>query len=216
MALTPVELDEFALLVNRIGAWVVTFTPPSPNYAPAVAFIADALAHLRPGAVFFNRGDDTVDLATLAAVGTLLLSARPSTAPLLGHGFLYCHPAFVKGEQQQSAGSFATLLADNARLLAQRAPLGQRFTAAISNYLPWDRNVKLDVPPAWIGSVQRYLESTQLDEARRASPDVFLSNLRPGSAKAIEAINAVSEKTTAGLTAIQSVLQNYKTPEKGG
>ena len=210
-AMTMVDLDEFSLLLNRVGAWAATFTPPSRDCAPAVAFAADALANMRPGAVLYNPGEDAGDAAALAASGELLFSARPSPAPLLTKGWLYCHPALVKGETPQADGLLAAALAGSADQLAQRAPLGQRVAATLSNYVPGLPDVKVDAPPAWVAAVQRYIETSQFDEARRISSDIFRSGVGPGTTKAIETLDSASEKAISGLTALRAALQAYKT-----
>lgn len=209
-ALAAIDLDEFGLLVNRVGAWAVTFVPPSPACARDIAFVADHFAHLRPGAVLFNPGNDAEDLASLEAACKLLFSGKPSQAPALGNGFLHCHPGFVKGEQQPNTELLLNLLADHARLLAQRAPWGERIGSAIVNLLPGTRRVELSAPPAWVGAMQRFLESAVLAEVRRSGTDVFLSNLHPGSPRPGETLPSLSKQATDTLAAIQGVLTKFK------
>jgi hypothetical protein len=214
-ALVLVEADEFGLLVNRVGAWAVTFTPPSAGCRNDVAFFADRFAHLRTGTVLFNSGQGPEDLEPLQASCQVLFSAKPSPAPALRNGFLCCHPGFVRGETQPDAGRLLALLAGQASLLAERSPLADRLLRTATRLVPGIATRELSGPPVWMAAIQRFLEEAALEAARRAGKDVLLSNVRPGSKSADQQLSAPSEQTKATLAAIQRVLENYNNQKVG-
>ena len=213
--LALVDADEFGLLVNRVGAWAVTFTPPSPSCRTDVAFFADRFAHLRSGTVLFNPGQGPEDLQALQSGCRLLFSGKPSPASSTGSAFLYCHPGFVSGEGQPDAGTLLNLLAGQANLLAARSPLLDRVLRAVTKAVPGVATRELSGPPVWVAATQRFLEGAVLDAVRRSGDDVLLSNVRPGSKTAELQAAAPSEQTLATLAAIQGVLQNFKTQKTG-
>ncbi len=212
-ALVPVDLDEFGLLLNRVGAWAVTFTPPAPDCRNDLAFIADRLAHHRPGAVMFNAGETSEDLRVLQEACSLLFSARQSVAPILGNSFLHCHPAFVRGEQVPDAGELLRAIADNARLLVERAPFGERLSHGVTKLIPGIRTTELSVPPVWVAALQRYLEEAALAGMRQSGKDALLSNLRPGSPD--QKTETLTGSTADTLASIQSVLDSYANQKTG-
>jgi hypothetical protein len=193
----------------------VTFTPPSAGCRNDVAFFADRFAHLRTGTVLFNSGQGPEDLEPLRASCQVLFSAKPSPAPALGNGFLYCHPGFIRGETQPDSGHLAALLAGQATLLAERSPLVDRVLRTVTRLVPGIPTRELSGAPVWVAAIQRFLEKAALEAARRAGKDVLLSNVRPGSKDADQQLSAPSEQTIATLAAIQGVLEKYKNPKAG-
>jgi hypothetical protein len=162
---------------------------------------------MRPNPSILLPGEDASDAASLEVACKLLFSGKP--APGLKNGFLYCHPSFVRGEQEPDAGQLMDPLAENARLLAQRAPFRERVSGAIANLLLGRRSVEVSAPPPWVGAMQRYLESAILEEVRRSGGDVLVSNLRPGSAKAAGLARAAVSATRATLAELECQLVKF-------
>jgi hypothetical protein len=198
--------EEIGLLLNRAGAWLLTLLPDDPLQPQAMAYVADSLAHRWPGATLFHpfpvpMGDSAVRTAL-----KLLSSERPARAPILDNGFLYCHPGFVCGAKAPAAVSASPVLSEGARLLAQRAPLAERLWSKVSHAVPGIPDADQSVPPNWVGSAQRFLESATLDEVRRTSGDVLLGAPPDQDIKAA----VVTDPTTAkALIEIEKLVENY-------
>lgn len=204
IAQLAVAQDELCLLLNRAGAWAVTLTPVAPDQHQFVAFFADSFAHSRPGAAVFYTQADVENGAMLVAC-KLLFASKVSDAPMLNDGFLYCHPGFVRGSAVTGRGEVASVLAENAALVIQRAPLLERIANTFTGAEP-------SVPPNWVGSTQRFLESAVFEDVRRSAPDVLFTNESPNE---LNAPISLSSSTTSTLSEIQNVVARYLKTHQG-
>lgn len=200
--------DELSLLLNRAGAWAITFAPAASEQLQAVAIAADSFAHRRPGAILFHSLTEASGDSSLATACQLLFNRTPSQAPRFQEGFLYCHPGFVRGSQLSIDLEAFNVLASQAALLVQRAPLTERVWSTLTR-------AQQKVPPNWVGATQRILESTVFDEARRSAPDVLLTQTSPDQWKSETAPVILDASTNSMLTEIQSVVANYLKLHKG-
>lgn len=198
IALMAISQDELCLLLNRAGAWAVTLTPVAREQQQFVAFFADGFAHSRPGAAMFYAPADVESGAMLVAC-KLLFASKVSGAPALHDGFLYCHPGFVRGSAATGQGEVASVLAENAALVTQRAPLLERIASKFTGAEP-------SAPPNWVGSTQRFLESAVFDDVRRAAPDVLFTKESPNDRTSPASL---SWSATSTLSQIQNVVASY-------
>ncbi|PHV06414.1 hypothetical protein CSQ96_16435 [Janthinobacterium sp. BJB412] len=201
--------DELCLLLNRAGAWACSFAPSAAGQRQAVMVAADGFAHRRPGAVLYYDPAADEDAAALDTACRLLFHSTPSQAPRFRHGFLYCHPAFVRGSQLSLDLAAFGVLASQAALLAPKTPLTARLWQSLSGAAP------APAPPSWLGASQRFLESAVFDEARRAAPDVLLTQTAPDQWQS--AIGPMTPDAAANRTLadIQSVIANYMKTQGG-
>jgi hypothetical protein len=213
-AVNAIDEEEICLLLNRAGAWSLTLLPETAAQPQALAFVADSLAHRWPGVTLFHTLAGANGQASLRAAFKLLFSKKPVRAPMIGDGFLYCQPGFVRGAQAPVTLAASSVLAEGARLLARRAPLAERLWSKISHALPGVAEADQSVPPNWVGSAQRFLESAMFDEVRKAAPDVLLAEPAPekGDAAAIAPDPAAADT----LREIENVVDDYLRTHKEG
>lgn len=166
-------VDDIAALLTRLGASTAMFSPPpASSTSLAMAFVADALARNRPGPVLFHRLAADDDAGRLSAAYSVLF-ADSRAAAKLANGFIYFAPS--GGSTDGPVKSVLEVIAENTSLIAARAPLTERWRAAVTRVLPGVATHELQQAPNWAGAVQRYAESAALDQLRRMSGDVLLS-----------------------------------------
>lgn len=191
-ALVLIDQDELCLLLDRAGAWALTMVPVVRAQAGALAFVADGVAHHRPGAVLFHAIDDPEDEIALRAACAFLFAGQPSPAPALRDGFLYCHPSFVAADTGAASAQAASAAAD-VGLLALQASQPQSGRG-----------------PDWIGSAQRFVESAALEQVRKVGSDVLLSGaLSKRTPPDAASSGAASTSSVATLSAIRNVVQDF-------
>jgi hypothetical protein len=200
-----VDLEGLSLLLNRAGAWSVSLGPVSAEYRDGMAYVADGLAHRWPGAVLFHADEEAEPLNVAA---NLLYSTSATTAPRFGDGFLYCHPTFLDRKQNPIAAALAPLLAEQAALLAARAPATERALSWVTRMLPGVAQVHTSVPPAWLGATQRFLESEIFEGLRRGSGDVMMSGHRSQEDDVKQRV-ALGSGTEEVLNEMRSVVERY-------
>lgn len=200
------SVDDLALLMNRAGAWSLSLTPLVAADAPAMAFLADALAHRWQGAVLFVAGEETAQALTQAA--RLLYTVTSVEAPRLQRGFLYCHPDFLKCGWDTMLSALPPLLGQHAALLAMRAPLVERVMHQVARVLPGTDNAMASVPPSWLSATQRFLEKELFDDVRRQSNDVLLSQLATGVRRGLESMEVARAKEKL-LGEVREVVARY-------
>lgn len=222
--LCVIELDDLGLLLDRAGAWALSLLPPLAGHDPALATVADNIAHRRPGSVLYHpfagRGDETM----LRNFAHFMFSGGSAPALVLRDGFLYCHPSFVEGEAAQrthvrrSHGKRRRTSADVAReAQPEELTLTQLELGIGSGAEAGDAAIPVDadasgaaaLTPDWLGSTQRYLESAVLEQIRKQGPDVLLTS----SISAHQSISAASAPAAASavqtLYDIKNVVQDY-------
>lgn len=205
-----IDEEEICLLLNRAGAWLLTLLPDTPAQPQALAYVADSLAHRWPGATLFHplsgpRGESALRMAL-----KLLGADKPAPATQLGDGFLYCQPGFVRGARTPAAAA-SSLLDQGARLLTQRAPWAERLWSKVSHALPGVTDAKQSVPPNWIGSAQRFLESATFDAARKNAGDVLLGAPPETGDRPPTVTDPATDQT---LRDIEDVVGNYVRTQK--
>ncbi|MFD1555107.1 hypothetical protein ACFSHT_05610 [Paraburkholderia silviterrae] len=221
ITLREIGYEELELLAIRSGAWSVTFVPATVAQSHPMACVADGFAQRRAGAVLFHSLCEAQEDASFGAACRLLFGGT-SRAPRLTQGFLYCHPDFIyqrapasSGIPGDTAGLFR-FLAENAKLVAARAPLKERLLSTATRFVPLVKTREVTAPPGWLGAAQRFLEAAAFDEVRRSASDLLLS--RPTSKTGqTDKTNRQDEKTKAAidiLTEIQGVLKNHAKTNK--
>jgi len=208
-----IDEEEICLLLNRSGAWLMTLLPEVPEQPQALAYVADSLAHRWPGATLFHPLTGPRGESALRNALKLLGSDKPASASLLGDGFLYCQPGFVRGAQTPAAAAASSVLSEGARLLAQRAPLAERLWSKVSHALPGVADANPSVPPNWVGSAQRFLESATFEEVRKTAGDVLLG---APPAKGAAPPTVTDPATADTLREIESLIGNYVRNRKDG
>jgi hypothetical protein len=208
-------VEEVSQLLNQAGAWSVTFTPAISDYRPSVAFIADALAHRWPGAVLFLGLEGDTDVTAMKTAARLLFAVEATAAPRLVDGFMYCHPAFLKGKQAKPLKELMPLLAAHAVVLTARAPAVQRAWGAVTRALPGITQAQQSTPPAWLGATQRFLESEVFSEIRRTAPDVLMSR-RPEQQWGADHPVELNSTTKEVLSQLHSVVVQYLADQREG
>lgn len=199
-----VDLESIGLLLSRAGAWSVSFIPATPAFRDSVAYVADGLAHRWHGAVLFHAGTGGEDLHVAAR---LMFAVGATTPPRFADGFLYCHPAFLSRKQAPLAAALAPILAEQAALLAARAPASERIVSWVTNMLPGVNQVQQSAPPAWLGATQRFLETEVFDGLRRAAPDVLMREAAPQQVE-------FTTGTEDVLAQMRSVVERYLVQER--
>jgi hypothetical protein len=214
--LTVIDQDEICLLLNRAGAWAVTFVPVAIDQPRLVAFVADCIAHRRPGASLFLSLAEPSGDAALAAACRLLFAeaAAPAPAPKLRDGFLFCHPSFLRGSQALAEGGALGELADSAAWQQALPPLIAATGGGTGGGSPVAATAPADAPN-WLGSTQRFLESAVFDEVRRAAPDVLLSTSPKGTVGAPAGALSTGSAASTALADIQNVVAGYLRTHQG-
>jgi hypothetical protein len=193
--LSFLSVAEITALLTRTGAWAAAFSPPPDGGTAAmVAFVADALAHFRPGPVLYHplplpreREDLRLAYRFLSAAGT---------APRLHHGFLYHQPRLAAGPVRIEGSPVLAAVAQNADLFAQTASLGDRVLASVSRFVPILPLHELKQPPNWVSAAQRYVETVALEQLRRGAADVLFSK---ASSTALGHASSVADKASSAL-----------------
>lgn len=201
-----VDLESIGMLLSRAGAWSVSFMPAAAQYRDCMAYVADGLAHRWHGAVLFHGGSGSEDLNVAA---TLLFTVGATPAPRFADGFLYCHPAFLSRKQSPLASALAPILAEQAALLAARAPASERIVSWVTGMLPGVSQVQQSAPPAWLGATQRFLETEVFDGLRRAAPDVLM---REAPQQRVEFTTGTEDV----LAQMRCVVERYLVAEREG
>lgn len=206
-----IDLESIALLLNRAGAWSVSFTPAATRFRDSLAYIADALAHHWPGSVMFtgHHPQAAVNGDPIHAAAKLLYNVKTTIAPRFNDGFLYCHPTFINEKQRAQYANLVPLLAEQAELLSVRAPVTERAVSWITRTLPGVDQVNQSGPPAWLSSTQRFLESEVFDDIRRNARDVLMSHHTELSS-ITESGRKLKSETTDVLNQIISVVDQYR------
>lgn len=207
--LQAVDLEELNLLLNRAGAWAITFVPETQAQQRSTAYIADAFAQRRPGAVLFHPLENAEQTAAFSAACRVLFSPQYLQVPRLGDGFLYCHPRFIHTAPANVGTELFNVLTDNARLLELRAPLTARLRTTLTSILPGVKTAETPAPPNWLAAMQRYLESAVFEEVRRSAADVLLSGSGQDRCPVSPETSAQNRQTRATLEDIQNVVRGY-------
>jgi hypothetical protein len=209
--LTYTDALELAALMTRTGAWAALFSsPPDHTSATTLALTADALAHTRPASVVCQPLLTSEHATALGAAYAFLFSPRPSSAPSLRDGFIYCQPTSVAAYANLQIPPVLGATELNATVIEKGASLWDRARAYVTRYIPVVPSFELKQPPSWATAVQRYIEMLSLEELRRRSPDVLLST--PESARAQVDPSPRQEKTGEAeetLAEIQKVIRDY-------
>jgi hypothetical protein len=200
-----VDLEGLGLLLSRAGAWSVSFLPATAEFRDSVAWVADGIAHRWPGAVLFNAGTDSDSLQVAAK---LLYTVSATTAPRFHDGFLYCHPSFISRKHKQLAAAIAPILAEQAALLAARAPATERALSWVTRVVPGISQIHQSAPPNWLGATQRFLESEVFDGLRRGARDVMLSEHATTRAELPQKVE-FNRGTEHVLQEMRSVVERY-------
>ena len=217
ITLMMIDSDELNLLLNRAGAWAIVFIPALLEDQHNMSYVADAFAQRRPGAVLFHPLDTADQHAAYLAACKLLFNSKCSHTPLLGSGFLYCHPDFAQPPQEGRYNEVFSVLAENALLLAQRAPITQRLYTNLTRILPGVDTVDASTPPNYVAAAQRFLESAIFEGVRRSASDVLFSQSSSAQeiSKQTETLNESLQQKNSTLGEIQGVIQDYlKTQRK--
>jgi len=204
-----IDLESIALLLNRAGAWSISFMPACAECRDSVAYVADAFAHGWQGSVLFIGANHKADSEAINLATKLLYSVSASAAPRFNDGFLYCHPSFLNNKQSMQYAALTPLLAEQALLLAARAPVTERAVSWITKALPGVTQVNQSAPPAWLSSTQRFLESEAFDNVRRNAKDILMSHRSELSSIAESGAKLKSE-TENVLEQIRSVVEHYR------
>jgi hypothetical protein len=211
---TVVDSAELRLLLERAGAWAISFAPVSASHEAGVAYIADSFAHERPGAVFYHSMNGARAAEETLSAFRMLFGRKGVSLTRLRDGFLHVHPEVVRAASSIGSSEVFAILAEQAALLAQRAPVSERLLNLVTRAIPLVATSVPSAPPGWIGATQRFLESEMFDEVRRKSTDVLLSKL-PGRHKlAPETLNDLNIKTNDVLLDIQNVVSTYLKTQK--
>jgi hypothetical protein len=231
ITLREIGYEELELLAIRSGAWSVTFVPATIAESHPMACVADGFAQRRAGAVLFHTLCNPRDYTSFVAACKLLFGGAGG-APRMTEGFLYCHPGFVYRADRASEDLVARtpelfrFVADNAQLLAERAPWKERAISTATRFTPLIKTREVTAPPGWLGAAQRFLEAAAFEEVRRSASDLLLSKPLDKSAQTVqptaqsegtgerEQQDAKKKATIDILTEIQRVMQNHAKSNK--
>jgi hypothetical protein len=231
ITLREIGYEELELLAIRSGAWSVTFVPATLAESHPMACVADGFAQRRAGAVLFHTLCNRGDYASFVAACKLLFGGAGRT-PRMTEGFLYCHPGFLYRAEAASEGLVARtpelfrFVADNAQLLAERAPLKERWISTATRLTPLVKTREVTVPPGWLSAAQRFLEAAAFEEVRRSASDLLLSKPLDKIAQTVqptgqsegtdnrEQQDAKKKATIDILTEIQGVMQTHAKSNK--
>jgi hypothetical protein len=210
-ALSSADAADLGALMARTGAWAALFSPPPDGGSGvALALMADALAHTRPATVLYQPLSTSEHAAALRRAYAFLFAPRPSAAPSLTDGFVYCQPTSVDAYANLDIPPVLGATQVNAAVLEQAASLWDRTRAYITPYIPGVQNFEIEQAPKWATAVQRHIETLALEQLRRSSPDVLLST--KASAVAQVDPSARSEKSVEAdetLAEIQKIVGDY-------
>jgi hypothetical protein len=127
---------ELAALMTRMGAWLALFTPPPDSLCDtAMALIEGSLAHSRPGSVFYHPLLTLEHAVALRRCYAFLFSPRPTAAPLLNDGFLYCQPPFAAALVDLAISPVLAATQVNAALIEKVSPVWDRVKAIVTPYI---------------------------------------------------------------------------------
>lgn len=207
-----VSIEDLCALLTHLGAWALAFTP-SVAANPALAFLADAVAHVRPGPLLYQRIDTAEDADELLRSYRFILSPEPIQAPRLSSGFLYGLPSMVAHTSVLSldpaeAALDATLLATSA--LTPPSRMFERRLRHAGKFLPGIFAQEIAQLPNWASAAQRFMETATLDELRRLSGDVLLSRANAIMGRvAPETYGENTEVVRRTLSDIRDIIQQH-------
>lgn len=202
--LLSVDAEEAVAMLVRSGAWAALFCAPAgPETGAGAAFMADAVARVRPGPVLFAAPDAAPEALTAAVRVLLSADAEP---PRGFGGFLYGYPAELR-RAEPAEDSLLDAVVASATWVAEHVPLADRAFAELTRRVPGFAARTLAQAPNWASAAQRYLEGAELDQMRRLGSDVLLSATRTWTAP--EADAARSDVALRTLTEIRQIVDDY-------
>jgi hypothetical protein len=212
VTLALINIADISTALTRVGAWAGIFTPP-PNESVglAMAFVADAFAHARPGTVLYHpvRPDNRDSLRQSLQ---FLFAPDAAKPPLMAEGFVYCQPAAVEVHVNFQDKILLDVLKQNAALVGKAASVFDRARATAASIPvigPIIGTPDTTQTPNWASATQRYIESATLDQLRRNSTDVLFTQVQAGKAKTSEKIMKSDKALKETLSDIQKIVGGY-------
>jgi hypothetical protein len=202
-----IGVEEITTLLTRLGATTAMFSPADISSRLPMAFVADSLARCRTGPVLFHRlAMDGSPHGLWAAYSVLFGGGR--TRARLADGFLYVSPSGAFSTD--AVNTVLDAITQRAASIATRAPLSERWRAAVTRALPGVATHELPVAPNWAGAVQRYVEATALDQWRRVSGDVLLSRAQQAQQRpaSLDTDTAIVSETLADIVDVTAKYLN--------
>ena len=204
--------EHVAAATTLLGAWATVVTPACAGRGDAAnALVADAIARTKPGPLLYHPVAEPDDAEALTRAYSLLLSPLSSQNIRLARGFLYSVPKQSGSALSAPAAALVEPLREaitrNSAVVAARAPIVERVLTTVSQYIPGIPNHQIEQIPNWAGAIQRYVETTSLDQLRRASNDVLLSRANTTSEADVTAARSrQTELVGKVLSQIQSAV----------
>jgi hypothetical protein len=208
--LSLVDVADIGATLTRLGAWAAIFSPPlDGSESLAMAYVADAFAHSRPGAVLYLRARPEDD-ADLGQSLRFLFSSNASRPPKVADGFIYCQPSAVSAHAGFHGSFTLDSLTRGTDLVGKTASFVERAQAIAASYIPLIAVPDIRQAPNWASAAQRYIESVSLDQLRLNATDVLFTKAdAPAAPPGQDAPDSQNEALKETLSDIQKVVGSY-------
>jgi hypothetical protein len=208
VTLALINIADISTTLTRVGAWAAIFSPsPDESVGLAMAFVADAFAHNRPGTVLYHSARPE-DRDSLRQSLQFIFASGAAPPPMMAEGFLYCQPAAVAAHVDFRDRDLLDVLKQNSALVGKAASVIDRArgtAASIPVIGPIIGAPDVTQTPNWASATQRYIESATLDQLRSNSPDVLFTKMLSGKIMASKQDKVLKET----LSDIQKIVGSY-------
>jgi hypothetical protein len=208
VALALVNIADIGTALTRVGAWAAIFSPPPLDRGGlGMAFVADAFARSRPGAVLYHPAEPEHREGLRRGLQILFASGEAQQSRMTD-GFVYCHPAAIAPQLDLRDNVLFEVLKHNETLIGKSASVLARARASVASIPiigPIVGAPDTTQTPNWASATQRFIEGAALDQLRRNSSDILFTKTSSGKVKSFEHDKVLTD----ALSDIQKVVAGY-------